>query len=324
MDKRFKQGKFLLKAFVVVALLVGVFYFFKEQILSMRAFLDSEEFSVVIGRVVISPYKIIKGLSIIIIFYVISKKTSSKIYLFVRGISHLNRSNQILLTKVLQILSFLIFFLLALSLIGIDITALSVLGGAVGIGLGFGLQKITSNFISGLILLFERSIEEGDLIELENSIYGFVRRIRARHTLVETFDGKEIIIPNEDFITRRVINWTYSSNKGRVEVRIGVSYDSDIEKAKELILEAAKEHKRAIPDPPAECFVTGFADSAVEFLLFFWVDNVSEGRFSPKSDVMVSIWKKFRDNNISIPFPQQDIHIKNISSEKILAVKDKQ
>lgn len=119
------------------------------------------------------------------------------------------------------------------------------------------------------------------------------------------------MIPNEDFITNRVTNWTFSNSKGRVEINIGISYESDIEKAMELILEAAKEHPRCVDDPEPTCYLREFADSSVNFLLFFWVADVTEGRFEPKSDVMRSIWKKFKEHNITIPYPQRDLHIKN-------------
>jgi len=199
--------------------------------------------------------------------------------------------------------------MLALNILNIKASSLAFFGGAIGIGLGFGLQKITSNFISGLILLFEKSIEEGDLVELENGVYGFIKNTGARYTLIETFDSKEIMIPNEEFITKNVVNWTYSNKQGRIDINIGVSYKCDIEKARELILEAAKEHKLCSVFPEPDCFLREYGDSSVNFLLYFWVDDVTKGRYEPQSDVMRSIWKKFKDNNIEIPFPQRDVHI---------------
>jgi len=124
------------------------------------------------------------------------------------------------------------------------------------------------------------------------------------------------MIPNEDFITNRVTNWTFSNNKGRVAITISVSYESDIEKAMELILEAAKEHPRCVDDPEPTCFLREFADSAVNFLLFFWVADVTEGRYGPQSDVMRTIWKKFKVHNITIPYPQRDLHFKTPRSIK--------
>ena len=196
-------------------------------------------------------------------------------------------------------------------MIGLDLTTLTVFGGALGIGLGFGLQKIASNFISGLILLLERSVEQDDLIELPDGTSGFVRRSSARYTLIETFDGKEILIPNEDFITNRVTNWTLSSTKARIQINLGVAYGSDIEQAQELILQAAREHPRCIEDPEPQCFLLNFGDSSVDFTLLFWVENVVDGRWAPQSEVMFAIWRKFREHGIEIPFPQRDLHIKS-------------
>ena len=189
--------------------------------------------------------------------------------------------------------------------------SLTILSGAIGIGLGFGLQKITSNFISGLILLAEKSMEVGDLVELSAGEMGIVRRMGARYTLIETFDSKEIMIPNEDFITSRVINWTFTNRQGRVEIFVGVSYDSDLELAKSLIIEAAKSHPRCSKKPEPQCYITQFADSSVNFLLYFWVDDVTQGRLDAKSDVYMAIWKAFREHKITIPFPQSDVLIKN-------------
>ena len=215
-----------------------------------------------------------------------------------------------LVLKLVQIFIYFIAFILSLDIIGIDLTTLTVFGGALGIGLGFGLQKISSNFISGLILLMEKSVEEGDLIELTDGTFGFIRKVSARFTLVETFDGKEILVPNEDFITSRVVNWTYSNPHGRVEIPVGVSYGSDIEKAKQLILEAAKEHPRCVSEPEPQCFLRNFGDSSVDFILHFWVADVVQGRWGPQSEVMFSIWNKFAENGIEIPFPQRDLHLK--------------
>jgi len=222
----------------------------------------------------------------------------------------LKSNTKALLSKSVEVLIYFFAFMIALSLLGIDLTAFTVVGGALGVGIGFGLQKITSNFMSGIILLLEKSIETDDLIEMDGGIYGFIRQINARYTLIETFDGKEVMVPNEDFMTNRVTNWTFSSPKGRIEIPVGVSYNADIKKAQALILEAAVEHPRTIKDPKPECYLTEFGDSSVNFLLYFFVADVTEGRYQPQSEVMLSIWDKFKAHNIEIPFPQRDVHIK--------------
>ena len=213
------------------------------------------------------------------------------------------------LSKLLTIALYIVAFFVALQLIGVDLTTFAVFGGAVGVGVGFGLQKITSNFISGLILVFEKSIRIGDLLELQDGVNGWVRQMNGRYLLVETTDGREVMVPNEDLITHRVINWTYSNTRARVEIPVSVAYGTDLDKAKKLVLEAARENDNCVKDPEPVCFVSRFGESGIDLLLHFWVKDVSEGRMGPKSDVMMTIWKKFQKNKIEIPFPQREVRM---------------
>lgn len=158
----------------------------------------------------------------------------------IKKLPRIRPSNRALLTKAFQILVYFMAFMLGLDVMGIDLTAFAILGGAIGIGIGFGLQKITSNFISGLILLVEKSIEADDMIELADGTAGYVRNTGARYTLLETFDGREIMVPNEDFITSRVTNHTFSNARGRVQIDVGVAYDSNIDQAIEIMLNLAR------------------------------------------------------------------------------------
>lgn len=279
----------------------------------IKQYTDTASLSFKVGAYQISLYNILKaGLIVVLVFWtaaIISDVAETRI----RKIKKMRAATRDLALKIIHILIYFISFLIALDILGIDLTTLTVFSGALGIGLGFGLQKIASNFISGLILLLEKSVEQDDLVELTDGTFGFVRRAGARYTLIETFDGKEMMIPNEEFITTRVINWTFSNTRGRVEIIIGVSYNADIEKARDLILEAAKEHPRCIETPEPKCYLRGFGDSSVNFVLHFWVADVTAGRWEPQSDVLFAIWQKLRAHNISIPFPQRDIHIKDVS-----------
>ena len=278
--------------------------------------LNSDAFLIKLGTYQVTAYKLISGLiSLLMVFWI-----ASLISVFgekrIRSLKHIRASNRTLFVNGFKLIIFVSVFFMGLNILGINPTVLTVFGGALGIGIGFGLQKIASNFISGLILLFEKSVEEGDMVELAGGFQGFVRRTGARYTLIETFDSKEIMIPNEDFITNRVTNWTFSNTIGRVEIIVGVSYDSDIELARTLILDTAKEHPRCSIDPAPQCYLTEYAASSVNFLLYFWVDDVTLGRIEPKSDVLRSIWKKFKTHNIIIPYPQTDIHIKDAGLTK--------
>ncbi|MAQ71675.1 MAG: mechanosensitive ion channel protein MscS [Alphaproteobacteria bacterium] len=262
-----------------------------------------------IGDSEITAYLVMKSIITAIIIFWLAAILSAFGERRIGKISRIRASSRVLFTKIFQIAIYIIAFLIGMDVIGIDLTTLTVFSGAVGIGLGFGLQKIASNFISGLILLMERAIEVGDLIELDGNTTGFVRKNSARHTLIETLEGREIMVPNEDFITNRVINWTYSNTKARIDVAVGVSYNSDLELVQRLITEAALEHPLCSKDPAPNCFLRNFNSSSVDFLLLFWVDDVTKGRWMPQSEVMFTIWKKFKENGVEIPFPQQDLHL---------------
>ncbi|NNC37372.1 MAG: mechanosensitive ion channel [Acidimicrobiales bacterium] len=297
-----------LLALIILAYFLAAFVGLLDPV---KEVIDRDPYSLKIGSYNVTAYKFIHGVITLMGLLWIASLISVTGEKAIQGLDKIKSSNRALLVKGLKIVVYVIVFFMSLNILGIDLTAFAVLSGAIGIGIGFGLQKITSNFISGLILLFEKSVEEGDLVELSGGYQGIVKSTGARYTLIETFDSKEIMIPNEDFITNRVTNWTFTNEKGRVEILLGVSYESDIERARELILEAAIEHPRCSKDPEPQCYLTAFGSSSVDFVLYFWVDNVTEGRLEPKSDVFRAIWRKFNDNGIVIPYPQSDIHIKN-------------
>ncbi len=297
---------FILVTLIAIAILGNLGYF-----AAIRTFLSQDQFTLGIGSYSISLYSVARAAIVLALVFWITAIVSDEAELRIGQMNGMRAANRAIIIKVSQIVIYIVAILFAVDFMGVDLTTLTVFSGALGIGLGFGLQKIASNFISGLILLFERSIEEEDLVELSDGTFGFIRKARARFTLIETLDGKEILVPNEDLITSRVINWTYSSNKGRVEVNIGVSYDSDLHLAQSLIVEAAMAHPRCIADPAPKCFLREFGDSSINFILHFWVSDVTEGRWEPQSDVMFDIWAKFKANNIEIPFPQRDLHLRS-------------
>lgn len=283
----------------------------------VRQYLDTEELTLRAGSYEISVYKALKSLLVVILVFWSAAIVSDFAENRIAKLKKIRAANRALILKIMHIGIYIIAGLVALDIVGIDLTTLTIFSGALGIGLGFGLQKIASNFISGLILLMEKSVEQDDLIELSDGTFGTVKKARARYTLVETFDSREILVPNEDLITSRVVNWTLTNSKGRVEIPVGVSYGADIEKAQQLILSAAKEHPRCIDDPEPKCYLRNFGDSSVDFILHFWVADVQQGRWVPQSEVMFSIWKKFHENDIEIPFPQRDLHLKTPDMIKV-------
>jgi small-conductance mechanosensitive channel len=191
---------------------------------------------------------------------------------------------------------------------GIDLTALAVFGGAIGVGLGLGLQKVVSNFISGVILLLDKSIKPGDVIEISNT-YGKINKLAARYTSVISRDGREHLVPNEDIITQPVINWTFSSNRVRRHLPVNVSYKADIEKAMNLMMQAANETPRVIKNPEPRVLIKSFGDNGVDLELRMWIIDSENGVSNIASDVYLQIWHKFNEEGIEFPYPQRDIHI---------------
>ncbi|ABA90223.1 small-conductance mechanosensitive ion channel [Syntrophotalea carbinolica DSM 2380] len=200
--------------------------------------------------------------------------------------------------------------LMALSLAGIELKNFAVLAGALGIGIGFGLQNIVNNFVSGLILLFERPIKIGDMIVLDNE-WGTVRKIGLRSTTVETFDQSEVIVPNSNLVSEKVTNWTLSSEQSRIVVPVGVAYGSNLEKVLRILHEAAKAHPKVLDTPPASAIFTAFGDSSLDFELRVWATSVSE-RLIIKNDLLLYIDRRFREEDVEIPFPQRDLHLRSV------------
>ena len=195
-----------------------------------------------------------------------------------------------------------------LPVVGIDLTALSVFGGALGVGLGFGLQKIASNYISGYIILLDRSVTIGDLVTIEKHT-GRLSKMTARYVVVRALDGTEAIIPNETVITSTVINQSYSDRKVAVAMPVQVSYACDLELAMRLMLETAQRHSRVLADPVPGVQIRGFADNGIDLELSAWVDDPEQGKANLRSDIFLGIWREFKAHGIEIPYPQREVRL---------------
>ena len=219
----------------------------------------------------------------------------------------LTPSLRVLLGKIVRISLIIFAGLIGMQLLSINLTALTVLSGAVGVGIGFGLQKVVSNFISGIIILLDRSIKPGDTITLGNT-FGWIRELRARFVSVVTRDGREYLIPNEDFITTQVVNWSFSDNYVRLDVPFGVSYSSDPHEVIRLAIDAAAQVERvdARFKPPV-CWMTEFGDSSINFLLRFWIDDPQRGMTNIRGAVLLALWDAFKEHGITIPFPHREV-----------------
>ncbi len=200
--------------------------------------------------------------------------------------------------------------LISLPLVGMDLTALSVFGGALGVGIGFGLQKIAASYVSGFVILLDRSIRIGNIITVDQH-KGEVTRITTRYTVLRSLSGIEAIIPNETLIGSVVLNETYTNTRVRMSVPVQVSYKTDMEAAMRLMVEAGQAHPRVLADPPPKAFLSAFADSGVNLELGFWISDPQEGTLGVKSDVNLAIWHAFQKAGIEIPYPQREVRLLN-------------
>ena len=194
---------------------------------------------------------------------------------------------------------------------GLDLTVFTLFSGALGLGLGFGLQKVFANLVSGFIILADKSIKPGDVIQI-GSQYGWINFLGSRYVSVVSRNGTEHLIPNENLITNEVINWSYSSKLVRINLPVGVSYESDLEKARDLMLEVARATPRVLVDPKPSCLLMSFGDSTINLELRVWINDPQNGVGRLKSDLNWGIWKAFREHGIELPYPQRDIHVKNV------------
>ncbi|MBR0553095.1 mechanosensitive ion channel family protein [Stakelama marina] len=201
-------------------------------------------------------------------------------------------------------------FFFGIDFLQIDLTTFAVFSGALGLAVGFGLQKTVGNLIAGIILLMDRSIKPGDVIVVGDS-FGWVNKIGVRAVSVITRDGKEHLIPNENLMTQEVENWSYSDRNVRVRIPVGVSYNSDLALAQELMLRAAKESPRVLKSPKPNVWLEGFGDSSVDHEILVWINDPEGGVGNVKSDVLNRLWRLFKENDVEIPFPQRDVHVKS-------------
>jgi small-conductance mechanosensitive channel len=215
---------------------------------------------------------------------------------------------RVALARLIKSLLAFLAVVVALPLVGLDLTLLSVFGGALGVGLGFGLQKIASNYVSGFIVLLERSIRLGDVITADN-FYGVVKEMTTRYTVVRALDGREAIIPNEALITSTVLNHSYTDRRARVPIQLQVAYGTDVEPVLRLCEEVARRHPRVLADPAPFAMLAGFGDNGLNLELGFWIGDPEEGTGSVRSDIALELLAAFRARGVEIPFPQRDVRI---------------
>ncbi|MGY8815331.1 MAG: mechanosensitive ion channel family protein, partial [Gammaproteobacteria bacterium] len=255
-----------------------------------------------IGALNLSVLIILKGLIYFAVFLWAALLISRLIENNLKSSISLSPSMKVLTGKLVRITLVTAAFLIAISTVGIDLSIFTFFGGALGVGLGFGLQKVVSNFTSGIILLLDKSIKPGDVISIGET-YGWVNSLNARYVSLDTRDGIEHLIPNEELIVNRVENWSHSHSRVRLKIPIGVHYDSDLKLAIELCEESAKKVERVIDAPPPVCLLVSFGDNSVDLEIRVWISDPHNGLSNIKSLILLKIWEAFHENGIEIPYP---------------------
>ncbi|MEM6708594.1 MAG: mechanosensitive ion channel domain-containing protein [Pseudomonadota bacterium] len=278
-----------------------------------------ESIQVNVGNIQFSLYAIVRAAIFGAVLFWFGRLSNDSGKQYIRSRDTLEIGTREVLAKLFEIGLFVLIFLLMLQIMGINLTTLAVFGGALGVGLGFGLQAIASNFISGLIILLDRSLTVGDYIELEDGRTGTIRALNMRSTVLKTFDGKDVVVPNETFITSSFTNWTHTDPKQRYDIELQVAYSSDLEAVVALLREVVASHPQvlsgdAIPEderPDAE--ISGFGDNGVDILIEYWMDGVDDGRNRVGADLNMMIWKAFKEAGVEFPFPQREVRLLNPS-----------
>lgn len=274
----------------------------------VAAVLDSAGFN--LGSARISVLSIAKALLLLGGMLWLSFSAGNFLDRRIQRVDELTPSLRVLLGKIVRIALIAVAAYIVVSGVGIDLTALTVLSGAVGVGIGFGLQKVVSNFISGIIILLDQSIKPGDTISVGQT-FGWIRELRARFVSVVTRDGREFLIPNEDLITREVVNWSFSDKYVRLDVEFGVSYDSDPHQVAEIAIEAAGTVDRVVTTGKKPvCWLTAFGDSSLDFKLRFWISDPQQGLTNIRGKVLMALWDAFKEHEIGIPYPHRELIMK--------------
>ncbi len=291
---------------VVVGATIWVTVYFLNLTDEVTGFLDS--IAVQFGEFRLSALGLIKALVVTGLLFTFARLFTSTASKRIQRNADISPSMRVLAVKFLQVVLYGAAFFIGLKAIGFDLTGLAVLSGAIGVGLGFGLQKVVSNLVSGIIILLDKSIKPGDVISIGDT-FGWIESLGARYVSVVTRDGKEYLIPNEDLITGQVVNWSHSNEFVRLDLFFGVSYGDDPHLVRKLAVEAAYTANRVLKGRPAVCHIVGFGDSSVDYILRFWISDPSEGLTNIRGNVYLALWDTFKEHGITLPFPQCEVRM---------------
>ena len=291
---------------IAITMWAGVALYLTGILPEVRDALDDISFNV--GKQRISLLLVIQGLVSVAITLAISMWIARIVESRVLAADRVELSTRVVIAKLVRAVAFTLAILVALPIVGIDITALSVFGGALGVGIGFGLQKIASNYVSGYIILLDRSIRIDDLVTVDNR-HGVVKEIASRYTVIRSLDGTESIIPNETMITQSVTNHSFTDRKVLVKVKVTVGYASDIDRVFALLLEAARHQPRVLADPEPTAWISALGDNGIDVELGAWISDPDQGQMALRGAIFREVLEAFRVAGIEIPFPQRDLRI---------------
>lgn len=275
------------------------------------ASLDAVRFS--FGKTPLSLWDILAGLVSVVLTVLAALWAGSVVEARLMGAQSLAPNSRVVMARLVKAVLTVVAVLLALSLVGIDLTVLSVFGGALGVGLGLGLQRIASNYVSGFIILFDRSLSIGDMITVDK-FSGGVSEINARYTVLKSLDGTETIVPNEMLVSSPVVNHSYSTTSVQVVVTLSIAYDSDVDRALRILIEVAAAQPRVLADPPPTAFIVGLGSDGIDLQIGFWIRDPEAGSLPIRSDIARAVLQRFRDEGIEIPYPQRDVRIRSVAS----------
>ncbi len=302
---RFIHNNFLRRMVTWGAWIYAALYFLNltattEQLL--------DQIAIDLGGMHLSLLIVIKGLVVTAVLFTLARTISIGTTKRIRENKEISPSMQVLMVKFMQVILYGFAFFIGLKAVGFDLTGLAVLSGAIGIGLGFGLQKVVSNLVSGIIILLDKSIKPGDVISLGDT-FGWINTLGARYASVVTRDGREYLIPNEDLITNQVVNWSHTNDFVRLDIHFGTAYSDDPHLVRKLACDAAASVDRVLAMRPPVCHIVGFGDSSVDYILRFWITDPTGGLTNIRGNVFLALWDTFKENDISIPFPQREVKL---------------
>ncbi len=260
-------------------------------------------------------FGLLQILAVFVIGFMVSRLTRRSLLRLAAANKRINQRVAYSVGRILHYVIITVAVIIALSLVGFNFTKLAIVAGALSVGIGFGLQDIANNFISGIIMLFERNINVGDVVELQSGTFGTIREINVRSTLINTPDNMDVLVPNSEFLSGQVTNWTLREGLVRLRIPFGIAYGSDKDKMREVVVAAANQVSTTVnldPRYPTRVFMTGFGDSSLDFVLMVWVTHeAAQGPTKTKSAYFWTVETALRENGFEIPFPQRDLHMRS-------------